>query len=217
MLVNVMDPSANSNPDVFNAVIPGVSIRQAPRIRRLVSPRIIHTHTYYRPEIGRVVYTFRDGRDVLISFYHYVVTRRGGKMKFEEWFDRYESREYGHRWDENITSWLGEGRLAMGDNMLIVRFEDMKAKPVETLIDVCAHLGVAANRPKVEVAVGQATIEKAKQIEQSRAAKATAGDASFYRGGKTGQWSEYFTDDINRRFWVLSAESMKLAGYAETA
>lgn len=215
MLVNIMVPDANSNPDVFNAVIPGVSIRQVPRIRRQPSPRIMHTHTYYRPEIARVVYTVRDGRDVLISFYHYLVTRRGAKMPFDEWFARYEDGECGHRWDENVQSWLGEGRQVLGENMLIVRFEEMKTRPVETLLDVCRHLGIDVDQNKVELAVGQASLESARKIEQSRASKSTEGDASFYRGGRVGQWKEYFTDSTDRRFWELGRISMQLAGYEE--
>jgi hypothetical protein len=123
MLVNIMMPDANSDPEIFNAVIPGVSITQVPVIRRLPSPRIIHSHTFYRPQIKRVVYTVRDGRDVLISFYHYLVTRRGLTMSFNEWFNLYDSGVYGHRWDVNVQSWLQDGKKSLGDNMLVIQFE----------------------------------------------------------------------------------------------
>lgn len=216
MLVNIMVPGANSNPDVFNAVIPGVSITQIPVIRRLTSPRIIHTHTFYRPVIKRVVYTVRDGRDVLISFYHYLVTRRGLSMSFDEWFSLYESGVYGHRWDVNVESWMQEGKKSLGDNMLVIHFEKMKANPVEALIQICSHLGIAANERVIESAIEQASIDNARKIERSRAETADSNDnTSFYRGGKTGQWEDYFNSKIEERFWELSSNAMKLAGYGD--
>lgn len=73
MLVNIMIPYASRNPDVFNAAIPCESIKQAPHNRRCGHHELsIVTYIYYRPEIKRSVYTIRDGRDVLISCYHYL-------------------------------------------------------------------------------------------------------------------------------------------------
>ena len=215
MLVNIIVRDANSNPDVFNAVIPGVSITQVPRLRALPSPRIIHTHTYYRPEIKRVVYTLRDGRDVLVSFYHYLVTRRGVRMSFAEWFKRYMSREYGHRWEENIRSWLVDARENLGDDMLIVHFEEMKARPVQTLEAICGHLGIEAGHDRIESSIDLASLENARKIEKERASGNVKGDGLFYRGGKTGQWKEYFDSEINKIFWEVNGECMRLSGYAD--
>lgn len=216
MLVNILVPGANSNPDVFNAVIPGVSITQILGIRRLSSPRLIHSHTFYRPVIKRVVYTVRDGRDVLISFYHYLVTRRGLSMSFEEWFRSYETGVYGHRWDTNVQSWMEEGKSTLGDNMLIIHFEKMKAEPIEVLKKVCSHLGIIVNDNVIETAIEQASIDNARKIERSRAdTPNSAGNTSFYRGGNTGQWEDYFNMEIEQRFWKLSSYAMKLAGYSD--
>ncbi|MFT6408683.1 MAG: hypothetical protein ACJAQ6_002103, partial [Arenicella sp.] len=71
ILVNIMDPAADSNPDVFNARIPAVSIRNAAIINRLQSPRLIMTHSLWRQSIKKSVYLVRDGRDAFISSYHY--------------------------------------------------------------------------------------------------------------------------------------------------
>ena len=215
MLVNIMVPTANSNPEVFNAVVPGVSITRIPLIRSLDSPRLIHSHTYYRTDIRRAVYTLRDGRDVLVSFYHYLITRRGLNMSFEEWFLRYESGEWGHRWERNVGSWLVEGQRVLGDDMLLVHFEKMKAKPVETLVRVCRHLDIQTQLENVESAVAQASLDRVQEIECQRTADERQDNALFNRGGKSGQWKEYFTPEIEARFWRDGGESMKLAGYAD--
>ena len=213
ILVNIMVPGANSDPDVFNAVIPGVSIRHAPAIRRLPSPRLIHSHTCCRREISRVVYTVRDGRDASISFYHYLTTRRGISMPFDKWFAKYERHEYGPTWDEHVRSWFVAGARTLGDNLLIVRFERMKAEPIATVIDICGHLALEADVAQVASAVEKACIENARKIERQRAGSGVSGDASFYRGGKTGQWEEYLSGAVADRFWLRSGASMELAGY----
>ena len=213
ILVNIMVPGANSDPEVFNEVIPGVSIRNAPAIRGLPSPRIIHGHTCYRNEIERAIYTVRDGRDALVSFYHYLTTRRGISMPFDKWFSKYERHEYGPTWDEHVRSWFVTGARALGDDLLIVRFERMKAEPVETVMDICVHLALDADVAQVESAVKMASIENARKIERRRVGSGASGDASFYRGGKTGQWQEYLTGAVADRFWGRSEASMGLAGY----
>lgn len=212
MLVDIMDPEANSNPDVFNAMIPGVSLTQIPKLRRLPSPRIIQSHTIYRPVIKRAVYTVRDGRDVLPSFYHYMTTRKGKPMAFEPWFDLYESGVYGKRWDESVLSWMDKGKQVLGDDLMVVHFERMKSQPVDVLLEVTQHLGIACEKSTIEKVAGEATIENARKIEKERE-KNREGNTSFYRGGTTGQWEKYFTPELEKRFWDLSADAMALAGY----
>lgn len=97
----------------------------------------------------------------------------------------------------------------------MIRFEEMKARPVEMLLGVCSHLGIGADRDKVEIAVGEASLDNAREIEQARISKDMGGDASFYRGGRTGQWKKYFTPAIESHFWDISRNSMRLAGYDE--
>jgi len=44
VLANLIVPWGRANPDVFNALIPGLTIRGALRARALRSPRLLSTH-----------------------------------------------------------------------------------------------------------------------------------------------------------------------------
>jgi hypothetical protein len=213
ILVNILVQYANSDPEIFNKIIPGVSITRVPQLRRNPSPRIVHSHTYYRSDIRRVVYSVRDGRDVLISFYHYLTTRKGRGQQFPQWFDDYCAGCYGHRWDENVVSWMGKGRQLLGDQMLVLRFEEMKSDPVSCITRVCSHLSLPSTPDIIERAIESASLEKARVIEKKRLGDTGSENASFYRGGHAGQWSDYLTDSKLDRFMELSEQAMRLAQY----
>jgi hypothetical protein len=219
ILANILRPDNPSNPDVFNTLIPGVSIRAALRVNRLPPPRIVMSHTWYRPGLPTVVYLVRDGRDVLVSFYHYTITRSGhsDRIDFPEFFNHYCSGQYGYIWHHHVTSWLTKGREAMGDHCLIIRFEDLREDTVTVVERVVDFLGLSATSKQVEVAVQQASLANLRKIERTRWQKKGLGvpekATTFYRSGKSGQWKDYFTEDNCELFYEKSAQALRLAGY----
>jgi hypothetical protein len=200
-------------------MIPGVSIRKASHINALPSPRILKSHSWYRPSIPAAVYLVRDGRDVLVSRYHYRVTRRGraDEESFLQFFDRYCQGTYGQLWHQNVESWLGEGKSSMGERLMVVRFEDLKAG-TETVFGEIAHfLQVPASPDQLREAVQAASLERQREIERSRWqslwGRTPSQNESFYRGGTSGQWKDYFTPSIEQRFYEISSRALTLAGY----
>jgi estrone sulfotransferase len=221
MLVNVAVPDAHSNLDTILAVLPDVSLHGLSQVWRLTDPRILKTHSWYRPQIKRAVYLVRDGRDAVISYYHFLITRRGrsGEVPFSEFFEDYCEGRYGQRWHENVVSWLTCGRHALGEGLLVVRFEDMKADTVGVLGKVVDFLGVQGDIARLQRSVEDSRIENARQIEKSREAERdrprdlSNPNVSFYRSGKTNQWREVFTEQQAEKFNHLSREGLELGGY----
>lgn len=83
VLGGILDPVSGFEPEVFNRSLLGVRARTLPALWAQESPRIIHSHTCFRRGLGKVVYIVRDGRDSLISFYHYLTTRNGLNVSFD--------------------------------------------------------------------------------------------------------------------------------------
>ena len=108
MLAYLITPDSINHPEVRNAMIPGVTIKKSLSINRLASPRFLKSHSKYRSTIQRAVYIVRDGRDVLISLFHYRITRQGlGEyIDFQSFFNQYLQGLYGHCWHDNVESWL---------------------------------------------------------------------------------------------------------------
>jgi hypothetical protein len=215
MVTAVMRPDLEIHPDSFNAVIPGISIRQSRLINGLAAPRLIKTHSTWYPSMPRAVYLVRDGRDSLVSRFHFMTTRRDRPLSFEEFFDRYCRGAYGQPWHGNVEAWLGEGRRAMGERLLLVHFEQMKADPADVLGRVCTFLGIDHDADRLERGIEGSRLDRMRRIEQQELGKQLQRrDASFYRGGKAGTWRDLFTPEIQARFEELSARAMDLAGYS---
>lgn len=215
VLAALMDPEKGFEPDVFNQIIPSVGAQYLSRISSLPDPRLIFSHTVFRPSLRRVVYLVRDGRDSVVSFYHMETTREGVKLPFADWFDLYCARRFGPRWDNNVESWLTRGKEHLGNNMLFVKFEEMKRNPVPHIQKISSFLNIPADDAAISHALEASSIDSAREREKRERGRIGDPNASFYRGGKTGQWREYLNGDIYARFLNLSRRAMSLAGYSE--
>lgn len=214
VLVNLMKPAeAAQDPHLFNDVIPGVTLETVSKVRALSSPRLMSSHTKYRRKIRKAIYLLRDGRDVLVSYYHYLVTRRGGKQSFEEFFESYCQHKYGQRWDENVESWLRIGKAELGERCMIVQFESLKADTETQFSRMAEFLHIPAPLDQLERAIEAASLERRREIEQQLNPEVDDSDACFYRQGTTGQWEDYMTPSIEGRFLELSSTALKLGGY----
>ena len=213
MVAAVMHPDEDIHPDVFNAWIPAVSVRQSRIINRLDAPRLIMTHSRWYPTMPRAVYLVRDGRDSLVSRYHYMTTRRGRTLPFDVFFARYLRGAYGQTWHTNVESWLGEGKPVLGDRLLVVHFEEMKAETHEVLGRVCAFLGLEHTPDLLQRAIEGSHLDRMRRIEREAQGQAVRANASFYRGGKVGTWREVFTPAIRRQYEELADRAMALAEY----
>lgn len=213
VITNVLDPDSGSDPDAFNARIPGLSFRNLAAIQRLPSPRLLKTHSAWWPGVRRAVYLVRNGEDVLVSYYHYLTTRGGQKMSFESFYHTQARGELGPPWHVHVESWLERGRRRLGDRLLVVRFEDLKAAPEPTVAEILAFLRIEATPVQITQALAAASVENMRAIETRRWGFETAPDASFYRGGKVNQGEGLFTPALRSHFERTAGRALQLGGY----
>lgn len=213
MLMHLIDPQGMSeNPHLFNEVLLGVELRNVKRINQLPSPRILASHNLYNPFLNPAIYVVRDGRDVLVSYYHYRVSRQGLSNSFEDFFDGYLRGRYGPRWDQHVIDWLRKDRLRT-EHRLLVRFEDLKANTASLLEQVALFCGLKPSHAQIELAIEESSIEHRKVIERRREPVYAPSDRSFYRNGKTGQWQEYLTESMTKQLYEVSKSALELSGY----
>lgn len=211
MLVNILTPTADSNPDVFNRVIPGVSLTRVLTAYKAPQPRLLSTHSVYRPSIKRAVYLIRDGRNCITSLYRYSVIRRYVNISFSEWFDYYVKGVYGPRWDENIESWFDNKIL--GDNLQVVRYEDFVSNTDRELEKVCKFLDIPYETQDLVHAIDASSIQKMRKWEHKTFGEVTDPKKSFYGGGKENDWDDLLTKEEKKLFLKLSERALTLGGY----
>ena len=106
----------------------------------------------------------------------------------------------------------------MGDSLRVVRFEDLKAETDTVVRGITQFLGICATKEEIETAVNEARLANVRKIEKKRWQQQRRGTptnmSTFYRGGVTGQWKEYFSESESQVFLENSSEALRLAGYA---
>lgn len=216
MLVNVLHPETDSNPDIFNKVIPGATARNLLKVYQTKPPRILSTHSLYLKTINKAVYLVRDGRDCITSMYHFTTTRVGLELDFNKWFVLYKNGLFGPRWDQNVSSWLGPGANYLGKELLVVHFEDLLSDTKRTLEVICEFIGLNVNADLIRQAIDASSIDRMRKWEKRKIGNIDNPNASFYRKGGTGSWKELVKDRNRMEFERFSQTAMLLAGYNTT-
>jgi hypothetical protein len=213
---NVLVPWGRANPDVFNSLIPGATIRGALRARRLTSPRVVASHAPYRRGLGRVVYVVRDGRDALVSLYHYRIVRAGraAEVSFPTFLAEHLAGEHGVSWHSHVEGWLRAGRAELGDRLLLVRYEDVLADPHPHVRRVLDFLAVRATDAEVDAAIDGASLNTMRAVEARRLGGPLATERSFYRSGTATHGAGWFDADMLARFEEGAGAALALGGYA---
>lgn len=212
MIVNVLEPSAQSNPDVFNKAIPGVTLSRLPLVWRRPRPNILMSHALYLGGHKKTVYVIRDGRDSVLSLFRYTTTRVGVEGNFSKWLGYYLQGYYGPRWDQHVRSWLTKGRARIGRNFMLIRYEDMRTDTAGVLEKVCSFLGITATSEGIENAVKMADVGVMRRWEKEILGELRDSNASFYRGGNR-EWDLLPSDEDKLKILSISREALALAGY----
>lgn len=182
----------------------------------------------------KTVVLFRDGRDVMVSYYYHSFFRnefQNGNyrnfMRDKFQFDNYEDIQVnllpfmkevidnplspGFSWIDFVDSW------SVRDDVVVCRYEDLRTNGVKELI-----------RLKKELVGEQLEVSQAKEIferfsmENMRKYKKNLNpgvvnlvspEKSFIRKGSVGGWSECFTDEALDWFESRAGNQLEFLGY----
>jgi hypothetical protein len=167
--------------------------------------RLIKTHEPYHAVYRRAIYLVRDVRDVVLSEYAHYAWRGVGEKSLDGFAARFlVGRVHGlgfGSWISHVNSWL-EARSTLGDDLLVIKYEDLRRQTEETLARVVEFLGVAADGQTIRDAVENNTIERMRAKEDEtrdvsfgdRLANYTE-DLRFVRKGTAGGWRQALTGE----------------------
>jgi hypothetical protein len=189
-------------------------------------PRIFFTHDSYigdytgnreskQDYLGkRIVFLVRDPRDIAVSAY-FQWKYRTDKLKRALHASFFEGRDLSvfdftmHprgsliKNIDRMNSW-SRARDRLGD-ILVVRYEDLRAEPEKWLARVADFSGYRSSRKEIAEAVEFASLENMRKMERDgsfgeksrRFSSGTqeSGDAYKVRRGKIGGYRDYFTDE----------------------
>lgn len=194
---------------------------------------VVHGHWRYDPRLPPTVYITRDGRDVMVSLYFYLMramtlTRNPGLRRRLQ--DR-TAAMYGGSYDpENIrdnlpafieaqmadpithTTWQRHVReWHAAPNVIHVRYEDLLTDPRRTFATAMTSLtGKEADLDLVDLSLRR--YDFARNAGRERG---TEDRSSFFRKGIAGDWENHFTYRAGEVFDRYAGDLLTDLGYAE--
>jgi len=198
----------NSVPDI----VPDIHWGDRSVCDGLARPRFIKSHVAYVPEYPKVVYISRDGRDVAVSYFYYYmrlerIDEQTSFSSFLEEFNR--GRVMFGSWSEHVNSWLDSDL----EDLLVVRYEDLKADPKNELLRIVRFAGLPAADHLADLAVERSTFETWQSSEKRTGG--ISGARMHARSGAAGQYQQLFSPEELTQFMDVHGPAMNRLGYAD--
>ena len=154
-----------------------------------------------------VVYILRHPEDVAVSLSHFLswplercvdhLLDSSAALVPGERFGGHQVRQHMGRWDQHVCSWADQTQLPV----LIMRYEDMLAKGLETFGNLVEFLGLPAETRLIQQVLDNTSIDRLKKLEEDvdGFAEKPAGCERFFRSGRTGEGAEQLTIEQRQR------------------
>ncbi|KAJ2941483.1 hypothetical protein O0L34_g14530 [Tuta absoluta] len=198
---------------------------------RLPHPRYIRSHLPWdllpmniTKEDGsvrpKVIYTSRNPKDMVVSYYHYCTLVHGLKGTFEEFCDIFmrDRAPFGPVWNHILGFWSHRN----DPNVLFIKFEEMKRDLPGVIRKTATFLGKTLTDPQVEKLCDHLSFQNMKSnraVNLDAILEKSFGKSyleqtklRFIRKGEIGDWKNYMSDDLSRRFDQWAEQHMKGTG-----
>jgi hypothetical protein len=197
LIANLLRPQEPVTFADIERLIPDAEAQSSRYMRGIPSPRTIKSHSYFDPRYPRVIYIVRDPRDVALSYYDF-------SRKYRQIEDGYPLERYledfttGHllsagwgTWGENVASWVYARGARPG--FLLLRYEDMKARPEQQVTRIAEFLGIPASPELLRTAIERSSADRMREMEKTQGkdwvtTKDKRSDIPFVRTASAGGW-----------------------------
>jgi hypothetical protein len=181
-------------------------------IQSMPPPRFVKCHTPCFDAFPRFVYVVRDGRDAMISFYHYAVGARSFTGSLGEFLVSAVATRYG-TWSDHVLAAL-EVVERHPERALMVRYEDLLSSAVDQAHRIAVFCRMSVRPEAVEGAVADCRFSRLQEIERRYGGELDDGaDFRFFRRGVSGQWRNEATERELAPFLEEARYAMARLGY----
>jgi len=179
--------------------------------RRHQTPMYFKTHRLPLPEYQRVIYLLRDGRDVMVSYYHHLRALNGDDVDFSE-IVRTGRLLSPSKWHDHVNAWRSN---PFGAEILTVRYEDLLENPVSELRRVCEFAGIQRSTELLETVSRKSSFSKMREKEEKSgwANPQWPSSRSFVRRGEAGSFKDEMPADVLSVFMAQAGETLRACNY----
>lgn len=183
-------------------------------------PRVIKTHWPAFDVFPRMIYIFRDARDVMVSHYHYAVKKGQFKGPFSKFLKKnYRHKHYGS-WHEHVNSALDRAERDP-QNVVILQYEKMLQNPVEGATRMAQLCGFDLSPTEISAAVERCEFSRLQKNEAKHGSlDSVLGKNSgfqFFRAGRAGQYDTLFSQRDMSEFLEVVGPTLQRLGYLDSS
>ncbi len=196
--------------------------------RRLPNIALMKTHNLFgyvddipiiNPQASAgAIYVVRDPRDVAVSLARFMDSSIDEAIDvmntptYRTENDRETAAELWGSWSEHVMSWT----IRPNPATLVVRYEDMLAKPTETFTSIIAHLRQAPTAAQIEEAIALSSFGELRQQEDEHTFRENSDRAErFFVSGKAGGWRDTLNATQVARLERVHNDQMSRHGYLD--
>ncbi len=192
-----------------------------------IQPCILSGHHLYSPRFKNVTVVIRDGRDIMVSAYYYMLNKneinkqfgvdhyrkhlvfddyddiRGNMPRFiEQLFDTHVKETFHFSWSQFIDDWLCH-------DVAVVKYEDLLTNAAQILVDTTHRLtGKELGIDRANEIVENYSFKKLSGRKQGQENK-----KSFVRKGIAGDWKNHFSVEACEAFNHYAGQQLISVGY----
>lgn len=176
-----------------------------------------HGVTLHNMEVtAGAIYIVRNPLDVALSMTHHfgtdvdaAIDRLGHEGAITDMSDTHIP-EYHASWSTHVSSWTARENRSL----LVMRYEDMLAKPRREFRRVSNFLGLKPSRDRLDRAIRNSSFKTLQSQERRNDFKERSEHSkAFFRTGKEGQWKSVLDSEQITRIVERHSEQMHRFGY----
>jgi len=206
----VFGTNARLTPDsLINELVPDAHDRNF--YRRYGTPTFFKSHHLPRPEYRRVIYLVRDGRDTMVSYFHFLSAINGCAPDFLRMVTMGEGL-FPCRWHEHVEAWAKNPYDA---RMITISYESLKSQAVDQLRRLCQFAGLERSDEFLKSVAQACSFAAMREREKTMGWSSTAWptDKAFVRRGEVGSFKDEMPQAVSAEFMRQAEQTLIRAGY----
>jgi estrone sulfotransferase len=210
LLANLLAPEKQISFRNIEDYVPNI-YKSSATLEEREGRRYIKTHHPCYDLYPKTVYIYRDGRDALVSYYHYATGKKVFAGTFADFIFSPFVEQFSS-WKEHVTSAL-DFAAEHPDRILMLQYEEMLRQPLPCAARVTEFLEMECDERAIAQAVEKSSFDQLKRVEQTLGGENLIKPLTFFRSGKSGQWHEYFTSEVYERYMQENGAILRRVGY----
>ncbi len=195
-----------TNAELLCSIVPDVHACHF--YKRYGSVCYFKSHHLPQPNYRRVVYLLRDGRDAMVSYYHYQMAMYGAADLLQMVS---EKGLWPSSWHEHVETWSANPH---GAEMIVLKYEDLKSNPLREMRRFCDFAGLKPDNASIMRVIAQASFENLRGKEKKEGfVKAWPRHASFFRRGQVNSYLDEMPAEVLAAFLQQAGPTLARFGY----